>query len=90
MLDIKTKDGLEVSVDENNISDMRFIEAVRNVETSGTSYIDMIELAIGKDGKEKLYEFVKEEDGRIPIKKVNEVFDEIMAIATERNNKVKN
>lgn len=81
---ITTKDGFTIDVDPERFNDMRVLEKLADVKEGDiTGFPRLIEMTLGKDGKEALYKFY-EKDGRVPTEVITDVyFDEIMILAGE-------
>lgn len=82
MKSITTKAGFTIEVNAERFNDMRVLEKLADVkEGDVTSFPRLVEMTLGKEGKEALYKFY-EEDGRVPTEVISEVyFDEIMILA---------
>lgn len=75
----KTKSGFEFEVDENVVNDMRLVDAVAEVaDGSNPLAISFVVKTILGDAKEALYKHVAEEDGRVPVEKINDEVTEII------------
>lgn len=83
MIKGKTKSGFEFAIDEKKLDDMELLEALVDAD-DGDSMKKMkglnaiLNKFFGEDGKKKLYEHLREEDGRVPVTRVSEVVVEIM------------
>lgn len=83
MKTITTKDGFTIEVDAERFNDMRVLEHLADVrEGDITRFPRLIEMTLGKEGKEAFYKFYAKEDGRVPTEVISDVyFDEIMILA---------
>ncbi len=72
----KTKSGFKFNIAKEVLDDMRLIDAIRNADKDPMQVVDIVDLILGKN-KEKLYDHVKTEDGRVPISAVQTEITEI-------------
>ena len=74
----KLKNGFEFEVDENVLDDMRLIDAMAEAqEDNPTKFSKAILMVLGEDQRNRLYEHIALEDGRVPIGSISEAFVEI-------------
>lgn len=70
-----TKSGFDYTVQEEALDDYELLEELREIDKGNTSLVvDAIEKIIGPEQKEQLKEHVRDEAGRVSIKRM---FDEI-------------
>ena len=82
MITGKTESGFEFQIDEEMFNDMELLD--RLVEADGGNYTalsNVITTIIGKEQKQRLYDHVRNEAGRVPIKAVADEFREIISLA---------
>lgn len=85
----KTSTGLEFEIDPVQLDNMEFIETLANVREDMpetkllTTTADLARLMLSKEMKQKLYDHVRTEDGRVPIKKT---LSELMEIVRYKGN----
>lgn len=72
-----TSTGFKFSIDPDAIKDMEFIELAAEAEENGLLLPKMIEHVLGKEQKEKLYDHVRNNKGRVMIEDVSEEIKEI-------------
>lgn len=82
----KTKSGFVYTLDPNKLDDFELLEKLAGVDDNILDLPKILVMLLGKEQKDKLYDHVRTEDGRVPIQKVTE---EIMDIFTA-NKEVKN
>ena len=75
----KTSTGYEYRVEVERLDNMELLEAIAEVDKGVPSATPrVIELLIGTEEKAKLYNHVREEDGRVPVeplmKEIMEIF----------------
>lgn len=81
----KTSTGFEFELDTDVIMDMEFIELAAEASENGAKYPAMVEYALGKEQKKRLYDHVRNERGRVMFDDVRREFDEIFNIANAKN-----
>lgn len=77
MITGETKSGFKFSVDADAVKDMEFLELVGEAEDNPTKLGKMYECLLGKDQKKKLYDHVRNKNGRVPIDQVKAESDDI-------------
>ena len=75
------KSGFAFEIDVEALNDMRFVEALADVEKNGLALPKVCEMMLGREQKERLYEHLQDENGRVPIEAVNSAIIEIMTTA---------
>lgn len=80
-----TESGFGFEFDPENVNDMEWLELAAEAEGDPTKYPKVIEMALGREQKKRLYDHIRTDSGRVPIDKAMEVFREIMDIAGEKN-----
>lgn len=85
MIKGKTESGFEFELDEEVVTDMEFIELAAEAAEDGSKYPAMIIKALGKDQKKRLYDHVRNERGHVPFDAVDKEFNEIFAVAQQKN-----
>lgn len=78
-----TESGFKFEFDENDWDDMEFIEIMAEADENPLKYPKMIERALGKEQKDKLYEHCRNDKGRVPVTAIRKEIDEIFEIAGE-------
>lgn len=85
MIKGKTSTGFEFDFDTDVVRDMEFIELAAEASENGTRYPALIEYALGKDQKKRLYDHVRNDKGRVMLDDVRREFDEIFEIGNSKN-----
>lgn len=79
MIDLKTKSGFEISLDEDTMNNMELLDALTALqEGDGTQMSRIIPMVLGKDGKKRLYDHLRLPNGRVPANAVDDELSEIM------------
>ena len=88
MQKVITKSGFECLVDKKQMDDMELVDKIAEADAGNLLAVSaVIEKVLGKEQKAKLYNHLRNEDGRVPIEKVGE---EIVEIITSLGNEGKN
>ena len=77
MIKIKTSNEFEFELDENVFDNMELIDALAECEDNELAMTKVCTLILGKEGKKKLYEHLRKEDGRVPVQDVIDTIKEI-------------
>ena len=80
----KTKSGFEFEYDELKLDDMEFIEMVAGLEEDATLLPKLLNRVLGKEQKQKLYDHLREEDGRVPTQAVSDAMEEMFNAAGDQ------
>lgn len=78
MLSGVTESGFEFEIDEEALDDMEYLEALAEAEDDSTRFPRVIEMTLGKEGKKRLYDHVRNEKGRASATKAIAEFTEIL------------
>lgn len=79
MTEIKTSTGFEISVDESSVNDMELLDLVCRINEGETfCYSKMADKLLGIEGRKKLYDHLRNADGRVPINEFDRELTEIM------------
>ena len=88
MQKVITKSGFECLVDKKQLDDMELVDKIAEADAGNPLAVSaVIEKVLGKEQKAKLYNHLRNEDGRVPIEKVGE---EIVEIITSLGSEGKN
>lgn len=86
MITGKTSTGFEFSVDPNAVNDMRFLEALTDVDGGNImATVTLCRLLLDDDQRKRLYSHV-EKDGRAPIDDVLKEIKEILSADNDGKN----
>ena len=88
MQKVITKSGFECLLDKKQMDDMELVDKIAEADAGNPLAVSaVIEKVLGKEQKAKLYNHLRNEDGRVPIEKVGE---EIVEIITSLGSEGKN
>lgn len=82
----KTSTGFVYSINENALNNFELLDLFAGVDENPLLLPKVIEILLGKEGKEALYDHVRLEDGTVPADKIS---NELMEIING-NQEVKN
>lgn len=78
----KTKSGFSFVLRENVGDDMELLEQLRALDKGDYTLMpDVLVKILGEKQKEKLYDHVRTEDGRVPISEVGKELTEIFSLS---------
>ena len=60
----KTESGFEIELDDEAMND---VEAIVEMDTDGTKLFYVADRLLGKEGKKKLYDHLRDAKGRVPV-----------------------
>lgn len=83
MLKGTTKSGFCFEVDETGLDDMEFVEALAELDENPLMLPKVCTTLLGKEQKAKLYDHLRNENGKVPASDVSNAIVEIMTIAGE-------
>lgn len=82
---VKTTTGFECEINTEAMNDMEVLELVVRIdEGDALAYSPFLTKLLGKENKARLYDHVREADGRVPIEKVAAEVGEILEQAGEK------
>ena len=61
----KTESGFEIELDDEAMNDVELVEAI--VEMDSTKLFYVADRLLGKEGKKKLYDHLRDAKGRVPV-----------------------
>lgn len=75
----KLLNGFEYQIDEKTFDDMRFLDALAEADEGDPLATSRVcTMLLGKEQKQKLYDMIKSEDGRVPIADAIECIKQLM------------
>ena len=60
----KTESGFEIELDDEAMND---VELIVEMDTDGTKLFYVADRLLGKEGKKKLYDHLRDAKGRVPV-----------------------
>lgn len=87
MIKDKTATGFEFQLNENVLDNMELLELMVEVQKgSPAALIPAFRMVLGDEQRKALYDHLRTEDGRVPVKAVAEAFAEIVKAAQKGKN----
>ena len=82
MTQIKLSCGFEAEIDETAVNDMEFLDALTQMQEGDPTGLSVIcDMLLNKQDKKRLYDAVRDENGRATIEavsaKIKEIFDQL-------------
>lgn len=75
-----TKSGFEFELEENVINNMELVDALADCADDNPFAVSKaVKLLLGNDLRQKLYDHLRTEDGRVPMEDVSAAVSEIFA-----------
>lgn len=87
MISGKIKNGFKFEIDETKLDDMEFLEALAETQEDPLAFPKVCTKLLGIEQKKRLYDYLRDESGKVPIADVEGAVVEIMTASGE---KVKN
>lgn len=84
MIQGKLENGFEFTIDEKILDDMELVDAMAEAEGENPlKFSTVILKVLGKEQRDRLYDILRNEDGRVPIEAVSDAITEILKSAGE-------
>ena len=82
MTQIKLSCGFEAEIDEAAVNDMEFLDALTQMQEGDPTGLSVIcDMLLNKKDKKRLYDAVRDENGRATVEavsaKIKEIFDQL-------------
>lgn len=82
MTHVKLSCGFEADIDEQVINDMEFLDLVADFDAGDEKKIFAMQkmsiVLLGQDGKKRLYDALRNEEGRVPVDAYGETMAELI------------
>lgn len=79
MIEGKTKRGFDYAIAEENV-DQEFLDALAEAEDGQPLKVSKaMRLLLGEEQREKLYDYLRNDKGKVPIDAVMEAFSDILS-----------
>ena len=84
MQKVTTKSGFKCLINKEQLNDMELVDKIAEADAGNPLAVSaVIEKILGKEQKSKLYNHLRNEDGRVPIEKVGDEITEIITALGE-------
>ena len=70
MKKIVLENSLELEIDESALNNMELVDALIEMQENELAISTALKLLLGTQNRKKLYDFLREKDGKVPIEKV--------------------
>lgn len=85
MKEVKLSSGLEMELDEKVMDNMELVDTLAEAADEDPLAVSrMVKLVLGADGRKKLYDHLREKDGRVPVAKVSDALKEVFEAFGEK------
>lgn len=85
MKKITLENGLTLELDEKVMDNMELVDTLAEAADEDPLAVSrMVKLILGTEGRKKLYESLRAEDGRVPVAKVSDAVKEIFEAFGEK------
>lgn len=82
----KTSNGFKFEFEDSRLDNMELMDCIAGVEKNPLLFSRLCVLLLGEEQRDKLYDHLRTEDGRVPIEAVSNAIEEIMNAADESKN----
>ncbi len=80
MIQGKTKSGFAYALDKDILNNMELVDALAEMqEENPLSVSQVLNLILGKEQKQRLYDHVRTDSGRVPMEKITEELGELFS-----------
>lgn len=83
MKTITTEAGFKIEVDPDAFDDMEVVDMLAEVDENPLILSKLLTRTLGKEGKKAMYDFVRNDKGRVPSGAALKIFEEIMVLMGE-------
>lgn len=83
MKEIVLKNGFKTEISDDVLDNMELVEALEG-EEDALMLSNLCKLLLGEEKKKELYDYLRTEDGRVPIEGVGEAVEEIIKVFGEK------
>lgn len=85
MKKIVLENGLELEVNESALNNMELLDALAEMtEGNALALSNVVKLMLGNENRKKLYDYIRKEDGTVPMEQVDKCVTEIMNLLGEQ------
>ena len=76
--EITTKSGFSVSMNPDVVDNMELLDALAQANDDGISIVKVANMLLGENEKRRLYDHLRTNDGRVPMKPFMAEIEEIL------------
>lgn len=75
---MKTSSGFEIEIDQKRFDNAELLDALSDLNAGDALAVSrVLSFILGKDDKKRLYDHLREEDGRVPVEKLSAEIEDI-------------
>lgn len=79
---MKTTSGFEIDIDQTRFDNAELLDALSDLNAGdGLAVSRVLSLLLGKEDKKRLYDHCREEDGRVPLDRLNQEIEDIFQLS---------
>lgn len=79
MIKGETRSGFQFEVEENALDNMELVDALAEADGDSPMAVSKVVLMLlGKEQRQKLYDHLRAEDGRVPVVAVSEAMEDVL------------
>jgi len=87
MITAKTESGFSIELEENALDNMEVLDALSDLDEGNPLAMSrLVVKLLGKDGKKRLYDHLRTEDGRVPASAVESAIMELFQSINDGKN----
>ena len=84
MKKIVLENGLELDVNESALNNMELLDALAEMtEENALALSKVVRLMLGKENRRILYDYIRKEDGTVPLEQIDKCVTEILNLLGE-------
>lgn len=76
--------GFAFEVDEKVLDNMELVDAIGEADTNPLAVVRVFNMLLGEEQKQRLYNYLRNEEGRVPVKAAAEALAEIFKAAGQK------
>lgn len=73
----KTASGFEYSINPDVMDNMELLDAIVEIDANPLALSQVLRMVLGDEQRKALYDHLRTEDGRVPVKAVSEAITDI-------------
>ena len=79
---MRTSSGFEIDIDPSRFDNAELLDALSDMNAGDALAVSrVLTFILGKEDKKRLYDHLREEDGRVPLEKLNREIQDILELA---------
>lgn len=86
MIEGKTSTGFIFKIEEEDLNNMEFVDALAEAQDDFLQYSKVVKMLLGTKQRKALYDHLRDKKGRVPIEAVAKEVEEIMSQGADTKN----